>query len=458
MADGDFLARLKVALRGDAGAPLVFLGNFEVEDRWAEGEPGLPRFALRSAVAVVNRMDEFALLLAGTGDHVVLKEEPDPDFLAYLSDLGILLPDLLCVRQQEPDRVVTEDALADPALLARLGELHARGARLLPHGVSVLEERLAAAGGIAIAGSPAAVCKAVNGKIYSRHVADELGLRQPPGWTCENLAEWDAAVRRARALLADGGTVVVKDAFGVSGKGILVVDDERILLSLDRKVRSRAERTGDDRLTLLIETWVGKRADLNYQVTVGGDGAVQFDFVKEAITASGVHKGHRFPADLTAAQRDELRMAGEALGRRLAADGYRGVVGVDALVGADERLFPVIEINARSNMSTYQARLQEAFVPAGRYAMAGQYPLRLGGRLPFKRLRAALDGILVTADSGSGVLVNNFATVNAAAGTGGPTFDGRLYALLVADSPAALAALDRELTVRLTRLAEGTRA
>jgi hypothetical protein len=451
----EFLQRLKLALRGDPAAPTVFLGNFEVEDRWAEGEPGLPRFAMRSGNAVVNRMDEFALLLAGEEDHVVLKDQPDADYVDYLSELGIGLPRVLAVRQQRPDRVVTEDALADPWLLARLGELHADGACLLPHGVSTVEEQLATASGMAIAGSSAAVCKAVNSKIYSRRIAGEIGLRQPRGWSCTDLDTWDEAVRHARAILAGGGTVAVKDAFGVSGKGVVVVRDEALLLQLDRKLRRRSERSGDGRLTLLIEVWVDKRADLNYQLTVGRDGSVRFDFVKEAITADGVHKGHRMPADLSPVQHEQLRAAADAIGRRLAGDGYRGVVGVDALVGTDEQLFPVIEINARHNMSTYQARLQEMFLPADRFGMAAQYPLRLARPMSFKSLRAALGELLMTRNSDTGVLVNNFATVNAAAGEGSATFQGRLYALLIARSPERLAAIDNETRRRLASLAEG---
>ncbi|MEU7823719.1 hypothetical protein [Catellatospora sp. NPDC049133] len=458
MSDEDFLRRLKVALRGDADAPLVFLGNFEVEDRWAEDEPGLPRFSMRSAGAVVDRMDEFAVLLAGEDDHVILKGRPDEDYLTYLSDLGVGLPRVLAVGEQRPGRTVTQDVLADPALVARLGELQAEGACLLPHGVSEQEESLASASGMAVAGSSAKICKAVNSKIYSRLLADEAGLRQPTGWTCPDVDSWDGAVRGARAVLADGGTIAVKDAFGVSGKGIMVIRDEQVLLHLDRKLRRRAERTGDGRLTLTVETWVGKRADLNYQLTVGRDGSVGFDFVKEAITVDGVHKGHRMPADLSAAQHEEIRAAAQAVGRRLAADGYLGVVGVDGLVGTDGRLFPVIEINARSNMSTYQVRLQEAFLSEGRHAMAAQYPLRLGGRLEFWRLRAALGELLATRVQDTGVLINNFATVNAAADEGPAPFHGRLYALLVAGSPDELAVLDEQLRHRLAGVAEATAA
>ncbi|WP_460917243.1 preATP grasp domain-containing protein [Plantactinospora veratri] len=280
----DFLSRLKVSLVGQRRTPFVVLGNFEVEQCWADGEHGLPRARFSTAGAVVNRMDEFTLLLAGPDDHVVLKEAPDPDFLGYLSALGVALPGLLHPERQDPERVVTADVLDDEPALARLRALAATGAHLLPHGVSVLEERLARAGGLPVAGSPATLCKQVNSKIYSRRLADELGLPQPAGWTSETLSEWAAAVGRARQLLAAGGTVAVKDAFGVSGRGILVLRDEARLDHLDRMLHRRAERTGDDRLALVVEEWVGKRTDLNYQLTVGRTGTVHFDFVKEAIT------------------------------------------------------------------------------------------------------------------------------------------------------------------------------
>jgi hypothetical protein len=73
----NFNASLKSALVGTADASLVFLGNFEVEDRWAIGELGLRGVAFEPGRALANRMDEFALLLATETDHVVLKQEPD---------------------------------------------------------------------------------------------------------------------------------------------------------------------------------------------------------------------------------------------------------------------------------------------------------------------------------------------------------------------------------------------
>ncbi|KOU36278.1 ATP-grasp domain-containing protein [Streptomyces sp. WM6378] len=461
-----FNARLKSAVAGATSTPFVFLGNFEVEEQWAVGEPGLPRLGFTDGGAVVNSMDEFALLLAGEGDHVVLKDRPDPGYLTYLEGLGLKLPAVHVVTAPEPRRTVTQDVLADPALRAALASLAGTDGPaplLYAHGVSLVEEELSRATGLGLAHPTAAVCKAVNSKIYSRRLADELGLAQPRGWACDTVAEFDAAVGAARELLAQGRKIVLKDAFGVSGKGIMVVESERRLDRVHRMVLSRAEKAGSDRVGLVVEEWVAKQTDLNYQVTVGRDGSVHFDFVKEALTEGGTHKGHRMPARLSAEQAAQITDAGPRIGERLAADGYFGVAGMDALLTPDGGVFPVIEINARNNMSTYQVLLQEAFVGEGRVALARHYPLKPVEPVAFDTLSRALDGLLLDRPDGSGLLVNNFATVNAAvraaeaAADATASTDGRLYGLVVADTAEQVVAIDTEITARLAAVTEGVR-
>ncbi|WP_093754306.1 ATP-grasp domain-containing protein [Streptomyces sp. DvalAA-19] len=448
----DFMGRLRTALTGCPDTPLVLLGNFEVEEEWARDEPGLPRVAFTAGSAVVHRMDAFTLLLAGKNDHVVLKAAPDPDHLGYLEELGLDLPRVHTVSGGDPGQTVTRDALADPALQEALRTL-GPDARIVPHGTSVREEELSGLTGLPLGTPPAALCKAVNSKVYSRAVAEATGLRQATGWSCGNLTELDAAFEEARFLLRVGRRVVVKDAFGVSGKGISVLDDERRLDTLRRMIDRRAARSGDDRVVLVVEEWVDKTADLNYQFTLGRDGSVHFDFVKEAITEDGVHKGHRFPARLTTLQLDAVRHAVEVLGRRLAADGYFGVVGVDAMTDPQGGLYPVVEINARHNMSTYQTRLQERFLGPGSHALARHYPVRLRTPLTFDRLRTLLGELLFTG-SGSGLLVGNFATVNAAATEDGTPYEGRLHGLLIGDSPRSLERTDEAITARLAALGQ----
>lgn len=442
--DDDFVTRLKVALTGATDTSLVYLGNFEVERDWAIGERSLPRVSTAVSEAVVNHMDEFALLLAGADDHVVLKTAPDPDYLAYLKGLGLELPTVHVPSTTDAQRSVTEDALGDPDLLTTLSELAGQGCRLVAHGVSTVEERLALATGLPLAAPDSSTCKSVNSKVYSRAVADLLGLRQPVGWGCATAEELAAAIREARTLVAAGRRVGIKEAFGVSGKGIAVIDDERRLDRLHRMILRGAE---DDRISFVVEEWVAKAADLNYQFTVGRDGSVRFDFVKEAITDRNVHKGHRMPAVLPAGTLAQIREVAELLGGRLAADGYFGVVGVDAFVDPDGGLYPVVEINARHNMSTYQVPLQEKLVGPTQVALARHYPVSLNRPLPFGEVSRMLDGLMLACPGGTGLVVNNFATVNAGAGSG--SFVGRLYGVVVADTTDELAAIDDRITERL---------
>jgi D-alanine-D-alanine ligase-like ATP-grasp enzyme len=451
-----FAARLKTAVRGDPAAPLVFLGNFEVENAWGKGEVGLPSVGFSSSNVIVNRMDEFAVLLATPDDYVLLKAAPDPDYLAWLAAAGFGLPRLLVAANGEPERTVTQDVLHDPVLVDTLAGLADTGAALLPHGVSDDEEHLAAACGLPLATPPAALCKAVNSKIYSRQLATRLDLRQPPGRACPDAESWSEAMAWARRRLAAGARIGVKDAYGVSGKGIVLVEDEGRLGQLDRMVMARLRRAGTSRMTLVVEEWVPKATDLNYQFTVARDGGVRLDFVKEAVTERGVHKGHRMPVKLTGGQQACLKHSAQRLGEALAADGYYGVVGVDAMIDPSGGIYPVIEINARNNMSTYQVRVQEEVAGPDQTVLARHYPVRRTGPLPFRELASRLGGLLMDRPGGSGLLVNNFATVSAGAISGEVT-EGRLYGMVIADDADAVDRLDAEVSGRLARSwAEGT--
>ncbi|MBP2706799.1 ATP-grasp domain-containing protein [Microbispora sp. RL4-1S] len=447
----DYLRRLKAALTGDPATPLAFLCNFEVETQWARHHVGLPAPAA-APTAVVQRMEELGILLAGPDDLIVVKNAPDEGYLRYLAeDLGVGLPAVLVPERTSEDRPTAEDLLNSPLALDRLSRLGRLGTRLIPMGTSESEEKLAVSAQVPLAVPDAATFERVNSKIYSRRVTEELGLPAVPGWCCETLGELRQALAEAAAV---PGSVVVKDAYGVSGKGLVVLDTPAKADRLLRLVERRAARTGDDRLALVVERWIDKRADLNYQITVDRRGGVRLDFVKQALTERGVHQGHLMPADLNAGQHALLRHAAAEVGGRLAADGFFGVAGIDAIVGADERVHPVLEINARFNMSTYQGGITELFHRPGDVALARHYPVRPAGPIGFDDLRRAL-GTLLSPAPGGRVIVTCFGTVNAGAtntgavntgaadaGGDGPRHQGRLYTLLTAPDHDRLAALD----------------
>ncbi len=459
MPSTHFTERLRRAVLDEDGDDLLFIGNFEVEEQWAVGEVTLPRLTSRASAAVVNRMDEFALLLADDRSHVLLKAAPDAGYLDYLQGVGFRLPTVHVLPVQDSQQSVTQDALSCLEQMPDLAELVARGVRLLPHGVSAIEEDLARRSSLPLAAPGWQTSKAVNSKVYSRRLAHELGLRQPEGWAASSVEELLAAGEAALGLLRRGVAVVVKEAFGVSGKGIAVVHSEQRLKRLVQLITDKAARAGVAP-QFVIEAWLNKATDLNYQFTVARDGGVVFDFVKEAVTEGGVHRGHRFPAHLSPPQTTELLDAAAAIGKRLAEDGYFGVVGVDAILDDGGSLFPILEINARNNMSTYQLPAQELLLAEGQVAVAKHFDLRVTSRIAFDSVRVALDGLLVQSRGDSGMLINNFATVNAGLVDGSGDTEGspgRLYVLSFASSEAELASLDADVAERLASV-PGVRA
>ncbi|WP_410573314.1 ATP-grasp domain-containing protein [Amycolatopsis sp. cmx-4-61] len=446
----NFVARLKKDLTGDAGARFVFVNNFEVERSWAVGEPKLPGAGISFAGATVNRMEEMGALLAGEGDLVVLKAPMDPAFAGYLARIGAADGSTLIAEHNDPDAMVTEDALNSPELLGKLRELADGNTYLMPLGISASEEALAKESGLPLAGSTAQICKAVNGKVFSRGLVDSLGLRQVPGRVVHTVGELREALT---AQLALGGRVVVKESLGVSGRGMVVVEDER---GANRLLRLIERRGADAPANLVVESWIEHAQDLNYQFVVSRTGGVRFETVKAAVLKNGVHQGHRFPVELPPVAARELAEAVEKIGRALHDEGFFGMVGVDAMLAADGTLYPCLEINARFNMSTYQSRIAEKFIPEGRHAIAATFSLKVQREHTFAEVESALGDLFFTGAGDTGVLVNNFATLNAAF-TGEGSFHGRLYAICVGDSPEEALAVRTEAERRLAEMA-GTEA
>src|SRR2546430_6711632 len=215
----DFQAGWRTVLTGAADTPLVLLGNFEVENQWADGEIGLPHPGGTATSAVVQRMDELALLLGTARDVVVLKGRPDEEYLAYLAGLGFGIPRVLTPQPADPARTVTGDVLADRDLMATLARLAPAGDRLAPHGVSESEERLSARSGVPLAAPPAVPCQRGHSQGDKRGRGPQAGAPQPPRRACRTLGHLADAVAWARRTLATGRPVVGKDAFGVSGQG-----------------------------------------------------------------------------------------------------------------------------------------------------------------------------------------------------------------------------------------------
>jgi hypothetical protein len=418
-------------MTGGEQARFVWIGNIECEAAWVRpGAVTLPRVSSREDAAIVRHLEELPLCLGGAQDVLVLREAPDPAYLAYLTELGLTPPEPLLVHTNDPVESISSALLRDRDAVERIRGFAADGApwRMLPFGYTALEEELAREV-IPVFGGAADVTARVNSKLFSRRLSRELALPTVPGAECESPVSLREGYEALTAGLPSAAAVVIKEALGVSGKGLLVLESrarfEQVAALLER--RSRA---GGD-FAFVLEAWLPRAAEINYQFFVSADGTVDVLAIKESFTRRGVHLGHRTPARLTPDQRELCETAAQGVGRRLFDLGFRGVAGVDAIIDDRGVLYPVLELNARHNMSTYELRL-DALVGHELKVVYRYYTLLAPRPVSFGEIHERLAPRLFRPGLRSGVGVHCFAPLNANTRADRRTpARGRLYAFLV---------------------------
>jgi hypothetical protein len=398
----------RAALARTSGANLAILANMEAEDDWNHGRPGLPTISGSRRSDVVQRMDQLGIWLASKDDTVLVSTTPDPAFVRYLRERGLYEGRFLSADSGGPELRGFRRAS-----LISLGH---SGAALAPMGNTLGTEAIAHAGSLPIASPSADLSARVNAKTFSQRLCDRLGIPRPRSVSTSNLGELRNSLRE---LMTDVPKLCVKESLGVSGRGIITLDS---LPAAERLLRMLAKQHGeDDQLEFVVEEWIEDATDLNYQVLIDESGGVRPIGLRSSHVLRGVHQGHRFPTRLDSDTAAELEQHGSAIARSLRDDeGYFGVVGLDALLTSSGALYPCLEINARLNMSTFQNRIVEEYVPTG--SAAEFFFVRLPESAPgeFGWYEEQLRPLLYRSGDDRGVIVMNHATT-------GSVGDRRLY-------------------------------
>ena len=111
---------------------------------------------------------------------------------------------------------------------------------------------------IPLLGPTEAVCTAVNSKIFSRRLGRQLDLLAVPGYECESLEELEEAFRQMKPRVSAGSKAVLKDAMGVSGKGLVVMEQSGKMDQVIELVR-RQHKPGSASMRLLWSSGSRKR-------------------------------------------------------------------------------------------------------------------------------------------------------------------------------------------------------
>jgi hypothetical protein len=330
------------------GEATVHFGSFDAELAWRPGGlatlPAAPVTANRGAAG----MDE--LLVAGCRvDDVLLTAAPtSPALTDALAAAGFGCRRF--VVPGPPDHAV-EERLASTELtgLPDLSGWAAAEFAVVPETLTAIR-RL----GLHATRPAVGVVAEVNSKVWSNELARRLGL---PG-----TGELARSPEQLRTLVERFGTgsVVVKDPYGVSGRGALRITTRRILDTVVRYLTAQVAR--GLAVELLVQPFLDVAVDFSAHFVVGESASMTWlgvqavDNHEFAYRGSGpVNQGLIARLD---ADRHQGRMAEVAAALYQA--GYTGPVCVDGMLLRDGTVVPVLEINARRSMGLLNLRMDDA--------------------------------------------------------------------------------------------------
>ncbi|WP_422736005.1 hypothetical protein ACN263_20590 [Micromonospora sp. WMMD729] len=355
----------------------VHFGSFDAEAAWRPADlAGLPA---GPAAAGARGMDDLLAAACEPGDLLLTAEPMDETLAETLAAAGIA-PRVVPVPGPPGTTVEERLASAGSAGLPPVAGWAAAYYAVRPDTAEAVR-RLGLAGPV-----PAVdVVARVNSKTWSNDLVREAGL---PGAAA--LATSPAQVRR---LVRDApGDVVLKDPYGVAGRGALRVTSPRMLDTVVRHLERQTARGA--RVELLVQHLFDVAASFSTHVALDPAGVLRWWGVQHVDDDGFAYRGSGpLRADhLAALDTDAHSEAIARVGAALAAQGYHGPVCVDGLRLRDGTVVPVLEVNARRSMGLVNLHLDRRARTVGlrSWLRCRSTPVRADGALA--RLVSALDG------------------------------------------------------------------
>ncbi|MFC5404217.1 ATP-grasp domain-containing protein [Cohnella soli] len=279
---------------------------------------------------LIEQQEQQLLLSAKSTDTILLRHNPDKQFLSYLAKHGFELPNIQIVNNKTlpEDREHRQISLV-PYLITEEVDLWTRNT----------PERSAI-------GAPYDLVKKLNNKFFTRQMAINHEFRTTVGYFCNDEQE----LREAYTSLRNAGfeKCVLKIPYGASGKGLKIITNEQEFLTVCKFITRRSHQ-----FDLLLEGWHPTQQCINAQLWIDPTSVKLLAVTEQMIDQNGVYKGTHFTPKFSTSLMEQYRTEVLRLGSILQQKGYFGVCGVDSIVDTNGILYPIIEINARFTQVTY---------------------------------------------------------------------------------------------------------
>ncbi|WP_408892210.1 hypothetical protein [Paenibacillus taichungensis] len=355
---------MKMSRSEARGVPAIVMGTFDPETRWRDPNLAkLPAMPDQDRETIVLCMDELLFPFCEPDDIHYTRCKIDPKLYEYLNGLGFSFHnryhfDLNDEKSYLPEPDVFKQCMFSLASDSRQCEeiLTHNVKHLSPYAITADTARYMHVAGSLGSLPDLETVKHVNSKFYSNRLLTKIG-EQCYGTEVNSVAE----VQAVGNTLLKRGAYLLKDPFGVSGKGNLLIENEAMQRRIGEHLEKQ-ERRGM-RSQFLLEPLLRKELDFSSHWFIHTNGEREFLSVQRMLNQQQNYGG--------SIRADEvllllLENAGyfdtmEKALRILFEDGYHGFVCFDSMILEDGVIVPIVEINARQSMGLINTYLDKGW-------------------------------------------------------------------------------------------------
>lgn len=402
----------------------ILAGSFDCEKFWSEGEAQLPKIRDTQADNCILVMDELLSVLGNPGDALLTRFRISREQIDYFNDIGIGVSQYISLEKASEKRDILWDISKDVFSLACMDNYEIEiepACVLMPFSILENTRRMASKYALGSRFPDYEIVRKVNGKLFSTKLNRELGLF---GKGCI-VVSLEELVKKGDELLA-AGPFLIKENYGVSGKGNMIVESQGRFESIIKYLKKQEEM--GEKIEFVLEPLIKDKLDFSTQFEIERDGSIRFSSVQVLYNDGFSYKGS------VEASRDLIKYllsygyfgSLERVGKCLYEQGYFGPVCIDSMVVDKKEVYEVVEINARMSMSYIKHSLDNEFGDELEHYFT-YYNLKIPSSFQYADLlgRMQQEGILYRKKKGILPLTSGMMVVNKKSGSS--FYRGRLY-------------------------------
>jgi len=359
----DALKRYKVEMsrsKNTSGIRCIWIWNMDVSGKWGGNSGHLISRMGRYMAAPSERWPELSILntLLATETDVVIQEDSgySSDLIEYWQGIGVDCSQRIILDSSYDHALLSKKREAMISNLLLENSYLDEKVMLACFGNSNVEEDIARRNNMLLFGGDAQSSLLCNNKVVIRQWCKELGIKVPQGEVCNSSADVRKAAKR---LFLYFNRIVIKEPYGISGKGMIILDNSKKVERICNALDAAENMANGQKISLIVEGWYEKCISHNSQFIVLPSGELYFLQQTEQILREQRYEGNYFRSRANSPNTEEILKQQIAISQKAYENGYHGILGIDSFETFDNSIFPVLEINARINMSTFVLAILE---------------------------------------------------------------------------------------------------